>query len=279
MAKWLKAIIGVVLIIGLLFRPTIAFGLDKAHVFINFTPLWSSGIYDFKITYVNEQQMDLTWQTGIDISNTMVRAKYGKYPGNIADENETPTDGYLVYYGGGHAASDTSMDFDNNPGALFYRAWAEESDGTWVVDAAGGSKESQIMITIAFAMIACGFSIAGFWLKRTALLIGGVMVWFVFGAWAYNQSISTWDVYYGLFWACMAIALALLVDSVWLLVQEQHKKDNENEVMERQEKKEAAVEAKSEVMMHPIDRIRAKHGFAPSEARARRSENRRLGWR
>lgn len=108
------------------------------------------GIADFTITYVSNTQQDLSWTFVGDAANVMIRAKYGDYPADIPDEDTAPTDGYLVYYGSGVTASDTTMDFDENAGPLYYVAWAQKADGTWYMITSRGLKESAVMTLIAF---------------------------------------------------------------------------------------------------------------------------------
>jgi hypothetical protein len=118
----------------------------------------SGGIANFTIVYVSETRLDLSWISGANVTAVMVRAKYGAYPNDITSENETPSDGYLVYYGSGDNVSDTSMNFDENPGGLYYRLWAQQADGTWVITPQEGWKESAIMTLIAIFGLAVALS-------------------------------------------------------------------------------------------------------------------------
>ena len=134
-------------------------------VVITADPIFSVGIEDFIITYVSDTQLDLDWVYGTDGVNIMIRAKYGEYPDDIPDEDTMPSDGYLVYYGSATSYSDTSMNFDENAGMLYYKAWAQKADGTWILDTSTGYKESEIMTLLFFAIIAIGLSWFG--LKTT----------------------------------------------------------------------------------------------------------------
>jgi len=98
--------------------------------------------------------LDFTWGYSGNTTQIMIRGKYGSYPANIADNLTQPSDGYLVYYGANTTASDTSMDFDQNPGAIYYRAWGQKNDGTWDTSPDSGWKESAIMTLIGLFLFA-----------------------------------------------------------------------------------------------------------------------------
>jgi hypothetical protein len=86
----------------------------------------------------------------------MIRAKYSDYPTDIPDENTEPSDGYLIYYGDDISASDTSVDFNNNLGILYIKAWGQNTDDTWQVQTHTGSEESrevQLAVFFGFALV------------------------------------------------------------------------------------------------------------------------------
>lgn len=116
----------------------------------------------------------------------MVRAKYGGYPTDIPDQNTSPFDGYLVYYGGGNTVSDTNMDFNNTTLQVFYKAWAQKLDGTWYTDTSSGSKESVNLIELAHnigqflpLLIVLGFTLIAYithW--KLLIFLAGLMIMF-----------------------------------------------------------------------------------------------------
>jgi hypothetical protein len=120
-----------------------------------------AGILTFVATYISETQIDLDWTVTGDVDKVMVRAKYGSIPADIPDEDTAPTDGYLVYYGAGLSSSDTSMDFDANPGPLNYKAYAQKADGKWYLVSKTDWKESALMTLIFFAVFAGILSFIG----------------------------------------------------------------------------------------------------------------------
>lgn len=185
---------------GLVWRIAWILGLIAVFVFpisvsagnvvtVTMNPLFTGGINSFTITYVTDTQMDLDWTYGGDTANVMVRAKYGNYPANIPNQFTTPSDGYLVYYGSGLSASDTSMNFDQNPGYLYYMAWAQRGDGTWHLDVSSGKEESKQLILIAMIISPLAIMGLGWRFKQAWLLWLACPFWVILGIYiAYNET-------------------------------------------------------------------------------------------
>jgi len=133
-------------------------------------PSFSGGILTFNVVYVSDTEMDLNWTVGSGVENVMVRAKYGSPPTNPPDENTAPSDGYLVYYGSDLSAIDTSMDFNENAGSLYYKAWAQRADGTWYVTTFTNSQESREMLLLAFLGTFLGLIFANAMVRRASFL-------------------------------------------------------------------------------------------------------------
>jgi hypothetical protein len=172
-----------VAIIGIVLSALCLFPMSVEAVTINITntPLYSAGIISFTVTYVSDAQMDLDWTVDATVDKVMVRAKYGNYPANIPDAFTAPTDGYLVYYGAGLSVSDTSMNFDQNPGGLYYEAWGQKLDGTWYTVTSTSSKESARMMTLAACIVFLGmamtFSILGHIKRQWWFSTIGALTW------------------------------------------------------------------------------------------------------
>jgi hypothetical protein len=147
-----------------------AIAADSTDVTITATPMLSGGITGFTIVYVSDTQLDLSWILSAGTDKIMIRAQYGEYPDDIPDENTAPSDGYLVYYGNGLSVSDTSMNFDENAGFLYYKAWAQKADGKWYVTTSTGKKESELMALLA--LLALGLGISWFAIAKRELFIG-----------------------------------------------------------------------------------------------------------
>lgn len=177
MIKKLVRILAIIVIV--LTQATPVLGAEIAQVNITAIPMITGGIFNFVITYVSDQRLDITWSTSADVSNTMIRGKYGSYPDDIPDEDTTPSDGYLVYYGNGHSASDTSVDFDENAGTLYYKAWAQRADGTWYINTSSGEQESAIMTLIAIILIASVLTFLSFKYPNYAMAIISAGAWAV----------------------------------------------------------------------------------------------------
>lgn len=121
---------------------------DSAEVSVIAVPYYGWGIADFTAVIITDTQVDLTWTNGEDVTNVMVRAQYSTMP-------MSRTEGYLAYEGAGESASDTSMDFDTNPGIIYYRIWAYK-DGAWMDgEVNSASLEGLIMALLAIFLV-CG---------------------------------------------------------------------------------------------------------------------------
>ncbi len=47
----------------------------------------------------------------------------------------------------------------------------------------------------------------GYIFKRPAMALGASGAWLIAGLAAYNSSTATWDMYYGMFWFCVALII------------------------------------------------------------------------
>lgn len=140
MWRWLLVILSVVCL-GLM--PIVALAATEQDVTVTATPAY--GIRTFSIVYVGDTQMDLSWTVSGDVVNVMVRAKYGEDLDEIPNEDTTPSDGYLVYEGAGSSVSDVSLDFDQNPGPLYYKIWGQKVDDKWYTGSKYVWEESAVM--------------------------------------------------------------------------------------------------------------------------------------
>jgi hypothetical protein len=169
--------LAVIIILAISIMPIAVLAGTSVNVTITATPMFTAGITSFTITYISETQIDLDWTVDASVDQVMIRAKYGEYPANIPDEDTAPTDGYLVYYGNGLAASDTSMDFDSNLGTLYYKAWAQKADGHWYVATSTGFKESEVVALIllfGFGLVISGYAITK---KNVVIAIIASAIW------------------------------------------------------------------------------------------------------
>ena len=116
--------------------------------------------------------MNLNWTVSSSTANVMIRAKYGSYPTNPPNTLTAPSDGYLVYYGTNLSAIDTSMNFDQNSGTLYYRAWAQNIDGSWNLVPNQSSKESRVVSMIL--LFGLGLAISAFAIMKKEPVIGMV---------------------------------------------------------------------------------------------------------
>jgi hypothetical protein len=182
----LLCILAVVFLVVINTAPVMA---DVMVVTVLGVPNFTTGITSFTVTYIKDTEIDLNWTYDATVSNVMVRAKYGSYATNPPNDSTAPSDGYLVYYGSGLSAVDTSMNFDNNPDTLYYSIWGQKGDGSWYLIPSTGSKESKQMILLFLGLISLGIMGAGFGFKKSWILWMDIPFWLVLSIYiAYNET-------------------------------------------------------------------------------------------
>lgn len=99
-----------------------------------------------------------------------------------------------------------------------------------------------MMGTVLLAFVGLGVGLTGvaLYFKNQAIILGAVMAWILLGIYGYTQSVATWDVWYGVFWFGMGMALitALLAMAIWKGKgeDEEPEQDSMDRVLEKQEK-------------------------------------------
>ena len=153
----------------------------------------------------------------------MVRGKYGGYPADIPNDTTDPSDGYLVYYGSGSLVSDTSMNFDQNPGLLYYKAWAQKADGTWYIATGTGSKESRVVLFIGMIFLVFGLTIASFTLKgiiAPILRLASAILWIIMIPIMLSQNWTTTNTYLptAISYFCIIMCIVMVIMTVIYVV-------------------------------------------------------------
>jgi hypothetical protein len=214
--RWIRLVLAVLLLSAYPTGAILAGTVVDVSIFA--TPLFGGGIFTLNITYVTDTRMDLDWTVGPDVDKVMVRAKYGSYPTDIPDQNTAPSDGYLVYYGNGLSASDTSMDFGNTVGTLYYRAWAQKVDSTWTVTPAEGNKEGLVILLAILALIPLGLTVTMFVTRNSMLGWPSGGFWFIFAAYNYQTAVvrDITDINYALFWISSSMLLFCIIGAYGL---------------------------------------------------------------
>ena len=139
------------------------------------------------------------------------------------------------------------------------------------------------MTSVSFLAAAVLLTLGAYFAKRVSIAVMAAFAWLLLGLWAYGNYVTVWDNYYMLFWFSLGCFLAVLVDSVYILIQEQGRQNREERGWERDEKIDEAAEKKKDLEesgIHPMDKLRQEQGLPPSEARKRNQENKDLKrWR
>ena len=132
---------------------TEAVGMFSAsgNITITSTPLFGlQPPVNLQVTYVNDSNLDVSWEMGNAAIITMIVANYNHYP-------TSPEDGYVLYDGPSTDINDTSVNINEYWGNYYVSAWSENNTGTWTTD----------------------YSTAGYEVDMTALV--GVLRWaFIF---------------------------------------------------------------------------------------------------
>jgi hypothetical protein len=132
------------------------------------------------------------------------------------------------------------------------------------------------MTSISFLASAILLTLGAYFAKRVSLAVMASFAWLLLGLWAYSNYTTMWDNYYMLFWFSVGCFLAVLVDSIYILIQEQARQNREERGWSRDEKIDEAAEKRNDAIeagkIHPMDKLRQEQGLPPSEARQRNKE-------
>ncbi len=134
------------------------------------------------------------------------------------------------------------------------------------------------MLGVALVTLVIGLTISAYYLKQAILGIASAFAWGLLAMYAYTNSTVTWDVYYGLFWFSIAMALAVGLQSALMNFNLWREKSEAQEKQEINKKKDVEKTANGERRFEShIDRVRREHGLPPSEVKERRKNRRLLG--
>ena len=109
---------------------TDAIGLFSAsgNITITSTPLFGlQAPVNLQVTYVNDSDLDVSWEMGNGATDTMILTNYNHFP-------TSPEDGYVLYDGPATNVNDTSVNINEYWGNYYVSAWSEGSNGVWTID-------------------------------------------------------------------------------------------------------------------------------------------------
>jgi hypothetical protein len=150
------------------------------------------------LTYISDNEVDVSWTKGYGAENTMVRAAGGRLPADRSD-------GYLVYYGDGTSATDYEADLEQQ--VVWYRAWSQDAGSSWEDEGIWDSIGGMSIALVVLGMLAAGLTIAMFATRRMLLGFPAGVFWAVLAGFSYQQSTSTWDWQYILFFASIGMTI------------------------------------------------------------------------
>ena len=172
----------------------------------NFTTLGT--IYpptNFTVTQIGIDTANATWTTGVGASETYIRVNIGSAPTDR-------TEGYLFYVGNGTWADDSGLALEVSE--YCYSAWGFDGNATYsddyVSDCVGGAGMTALGIgvtSLGLIIAALGLTIAMFVTRNQLLGFPCLIFWAILGGYFYQQSTTTWDIEYLLFFASMGMAI------------------------------------------------------------------------
>ena len=164
---------------------------------------------NFTITELSATSINITWTMGVAANSTIIRGGTTGYPWTVLD-------GTPVY--SGNATYVVVNDLDLAGTCYYIRAWSENEYGTSTTytQASAGYCGGGIInmselvppVILSFlALIALGLTIAMFATKNFMLGFPSGIFWAIIGGYAYQQSASTGDWQYLLFFASMGMVI------------------------------------------------------------------------
>lgn len=170
MKKWL-AIAFTILLIGIAAAIPLKVHAANPQVHITVSAWVVGSPSGLTLTYVSDNQIDISWTKGVGAVNTMVRVKYDSVPMDRSD-------GYQVYYGVGDNVTDSNVDL-TSPRVPYYKAWSQNALGAWELlgTSAGASFMSLSYMWLGLIILALAASAGAFIWRRTLLCIIAAFVW------------------------------------------------------------------------------------------------------
>jgi len=165
---------------------------------------------DFTLTYINDFEVGISWVTGEDAENTIVRAAFGRVPENISD-------GYQVYYGNETSCTDSALSLTGSD-VIYYRAWCQRDDGVWSSLFASGDTGGFMSVSYLFlGWLALAIFMTWFSSRRPEILVrlSAGLIWLGMGFWILLGGIDNIEVGDSwiqiLIWVCFVMCVVPFV--------------------------------------------------------------------
>lgn len=104
------------------------------------------GIGDFTATTINDHEVLLEWTIEPGTTEVMIRANYNDIPISLSD-------GVMVYQGTDFSYTDTSMNFEEYLGTLYYRIWAKSTYDIWIDYEVNTAEVEGIMLALILILV------------------------------------------------------------------------------------------------------------------------------
>jgi len=111
------------------------------------------------------------------------------------------------------------------------------------------------MTLIAFIVLALGMMIAAFAIRRKVLAFASTGTWMVLAVYAYNKAVTSWDIYYTLFFLAGGLALVCAFEP---FIMRERKEEGEEEP--ELDEEDRAFKEETETMQKERDNYRHLYG-------------------
>ena len=185
----MKRLVLIILLLITLLLPVVPVSADtSAEVTVTAVGFIVAAPGGFTLTYISDYEVGISWIKPVGADNTMIRASYGGIP-------ESMTDGYLVYYGDLEYTSDTGVNFFENIGEVYYRAWSQNETGLWETTGVSNSIEGVAVLLGILVFLSLVLTIGGYALHRGSLAFASMAAWMVVLVYSYGEADGVWGVY------------------------------------------------------------------------------------
>lgn len=160
------------------------------------------GITSFDATVINDQEVLLEWAVEPLTTSVMIRGKYSDVPMSMQE-------GHLIYEGPLLEFTDTSMNFDESLGKLYYRIWAKSGQGIWIDYEVNIAVVEGLMIGLLLLLLVVTF-FAYKVLNSYFCKIMASMIWMVIGIMRVIEDQAIWS--------NVAIGVVLVAIGIYMLI-------------------------------------------------------------
>lgn len=162
----------------------------------------------------NSFQADGSWDNPASLDYIVIRRSFTDYP-------SSPTDGELVYQGTGESFSEI---ITGTAEEVYYSGWVYLSGeysavSHYLLEVESGMVNAILLGVFVFFALAPTITASILGASRGGGIMAGVgaLAWLVLGIFSYTQHVTTWDIYFSIFFASIFMVLICLLMPAMLL--------------------------------------------------------------